>query len=591
MGKKYTWRDKMFAVAVCLFVTAAGAQNQSVKPFDKWIEKVRVLSISTPDSASHYLNKIKKHLKEHPNEKNNIRYFITYANYFNNLNNYDSALFYLNQSLVRCRGVDSLKKYEAITYSYLAELYKHALNMEKALEYQLRCIEISTALKDPERFIDYNSLGGIHQAMGEDSLAMLSYEKALNLSPPNHKLFIVSLNASLFLLYDDNNQIEKSREAQMTVKPWLDDPQVFDLRAKIAWYLNQSRYYLRVDSLDKAEEMLNIARPLADSADITEMHLYLSTYESDYYIARGDYKRAFEANERYHMLSDSLDGLEVQNNLNALQTKYETAEKERLISEQSLILEKNEARQLALFIVLMGILSITGLLIYFYINSRKKRKLLQTKNMQIQDAHAEIENLMRESHHRIKNNLQVVSSLLKMQSKNVSSAEGKDALLEAYHRIQTIAMLHQKLQGSQSFKTVNTKEFIDQLIEAIKRSLLTNESNITFEQNIESTEITTDVAISLGLMINELVTNAVKYAFDTNLKGKVEINLKLSTDHLHLRISDSGKGFPIDFTFETLNSLGYKIVRSMATKLKADVHTKNENGAVIEINIPYERAA
>jgi two-component sensor histidine kinase/Tfp pilus assembly protein PilF len=590
---RFTFAAGKIVLAIALFFlcTPGSAQNQSVTSIDQLLEQAGRLSTSKPDSALFYFARIKKRLPKLKNEKTKIRFFISYANYFNHLNNYDSALFYLNKALVRCQGVDSLKKLEAITYSFMAEVYQHSLRADQALEYQLRCIKISTELKDPERFIDYNNLGSIYQDLGEDSLAIQSFEKALDLSPPNHKLFIVSLNTSLFLLYDDKRDWEKCRQAQMAMEPWLNDPEVFDLRTKIAWYLNQSRYYLRVDSLDKAEAMLNIARPLTDSLNLAEMDLYLSTYESDYFIARNDYKRAFAANERYHMLSDSLDGVEVQNNLNALQTKYETAEKERLISEQSLILEKNEARQLAMLIIILGILSITGLLIYFYLNSRKKRKLLQTKNIQIQEAHAEIENLMRESHHRIKNNLQVVSSLLKMQSKNVGSAQGKDALLEAYHRIQTIAMLHQKLQGSQSFKTVNTKEFIEQLLEAIKKSLLTDDSLISFVQNIEPAEISTDVAISLGLMINELVTNAIKYAFDKDVKGKVEIELQISKDHLHLKISDTGKGFPLDFTFETLNSLGYKIVRSMATKLKADVYTKNEHGAVIEINIPYERAA
>src|SRR5690606_6248108 len=101
----------------------------------------------------------------------------------------------------------------------------------------------------------------------------------------------------------------------------------------------------------------------------------------------------------------------------------------------------------------------------FLIDSRRKSKLLSHKNKLIQDAYNEIENLIRESHHLIKNNLQVVSSLLKLQSKSVKSAEARASLLEAFNRVKAIAVLHQKLQGSNTFKTVKMDDFIRQLVD------------------------------------------------------------------------------------------------------------------------------
>lgn len=578
-----------FILLLSLGSTCVIAQENSTK-VEHWIAKAQTFSVDEADSTRYYLHQIKAYVNSTKDIKAKVKYYLLYGKYCDNQNQYDSALYYVNASLTYAKANPEYLKYEGLAYSFLAGLYEHTKNHKKALEYQMKSIAVSEKLNDQELFIDYHILGGIYGSLKNDSLSLMAYEKSIALSPENHAFFQVSVNINLFGLYTKLDMFEKAARAQKKVNQRLNDPEILDEYTKAIWYLNQSEYYSKIDKVDKAFAMLNQGKKIAERLNLAELDMYVNAYSEKFYRGCKNFEQAYEANQAYYKIRDSLTGVEVQNNLNQLQTKYATAEKERKITEQQLVLEEAESRQQTLFIVISGILVITILLVYFYINSRKKRVLLASKNVKIQQANAEIENLMRESHHRIKNNLQVISSLLKMQSKSVSSAETKASLLDAFNRIKTIAMLHQKLQGTDNFAHINLKEFLNQLIHAIKTSMTLSQC-ITFTTNIESIDIDTDKAISLGLIVNELLTNTLKYAFENSQEGTVEIVVKLEKGLLHLSIADNGKGLPADFEMDKLTSLGFKIVRSMATKLKADLHAQNNNGAVVKLNMPYERVA
>ncbi len=567
-------------------------QSHTKKEVDTWLEMAIDLSANEPDSSLVYFEKAKKALSVSKKSWTRLRilYDLYYSSYLNELNNYDSSLYYVNRALKQTKGVDSLQKLEGLTYNYLGQLYQNSMHYEKALDCFLKSIAIYEAHNDPDLYFDYHNLANIYLDLGMDSLAIEAYKEA-DRRAPDDPYIKYSININLAYLYLQMDLPHVAGPIFKKIEPFFSNTEVGTRNNRFMGLVSYADYYVAVDSLLKAREVLDSAASLAKKLDIRQVDMFLSRSWSRYYKAKGDYAKAYGYITDYHALSDSLDGVEVRNSLNELQTKYATAEKERQIQAQELRLEKSSARQRILILSTGAILIILVLLAYFYMNSRKKRKLLYAQNLQIQKANREIENLMRESHHRIKNNLQVVSSLLKMQSKNVHSPEARASLIEAFNRVKTIALLHQKLQGSQTFKEVDLQEFVEQLVQASKDSLVGNQSQVALFTKAEKVEVSTDMAISIGLVINELITNAIKYAFSASEKGVVHIDLKVEKGSLHLRVSDTGKGFPADFKFEELNSLGFKIVRSMATKLKAQVKVSTNKGAVIDIEIPYERAA
>jgi two-component sensor histidine kinase len=582
-----------YPLLVLVFSTSISAQQFSKANIEKTLLLAYDLNFNKPDSARTLFEKIKPHIKASDWHDLQIDFDLYYGDYFNEINNYDSSLYYLNQVMKRCKKHDSLEVKLGVAYSFLSELYQNALNYPKALAYAKRSIVISEKYQLSETYIDYHNLSLIYSEYGEDSLAIWALNKSAELAPKDNDEVTFSINTNLALMLVEGGRYAEARKLLTQIEDFLRKDDIETINNRFNGTLIYANYYMEVDSLDKALSMIHHADSLAKQLKIAEINMFLSEAYADYYIAIGDFELAYDYRMRSQEITDSLDGADVQKNLNELQTKYATAEKERKISEQTLKIRENENRK-RLYQVVIGFISgILLLLFYFYLNSSKKRKLLHKKNQQIEEAHTAIENLMRESHHRIKNNLQVVSSLLKIQSKNARTQEAKSGLLEAYSRISTIALLHQKLQGSEGFEHINSKDFLGQLIPAIQHSLAGENKVNKFEIDLEKINISMDSAISIGLIVNELLTNAIKYAFQDQKEVAtfVRISLKKQTSSLTLIVADNGKGLPDDFNIDGLKSLGFKIVRSMASKLKATVFTKNDNGAVIEINIPYEGVA
>ena len=345
-----------------------------------------------------------------------------------------------------------------------------------------------------------------------------------------------------------------------------------------------SMFYLAVEDYDKAIGSIrkhhNIARALKNPGNqlisldlLAEYHEKTKNLDSALYY--------FRASKSFN---DSLKSSEVKSNIAEIETAFRTAEKEKKIIQLETQSKLAKSRNLLLTGLSIAFALIIIIVSVFYFQNRKKSRKLAKQNTIIQESYEEIENLIRESHHRIKNNLQVVSSLLKMQSKNVHSNEAKSSLMEAFNRVKTIALLHQRLQGSQSFKNIKVKDFIEQLTGNIKHSLTTDESEIELKTNLLDIEIETDDTISIGLIINELITNSIKYGFPDK-KGILEVNLFKTDSELVLEVKDNGIGFPENFDPLSGKSLGFKIVKSLATKLKAQLEVKNENGAIIQIKM------
>jgi len=185
-------------------------------------------------------------------------------------------------------------------------------------------------------------------------------------------------------------------------------------------------------------------------------------------------------------------------------------------------------------------------------------KRVQAEN-KLKESLSEKEVLLREIHHRVKNNLQIISSLLSLQEKYVVE-DSIDLLKESQGRVKTMAMIHEKLYQSPTFTNIRIKEYITQLVNNVLYSYGVNGS-IVSELDIEDLKVDIDTAIPLGLIINELVTNSIKYAFPQK-EGTIKLKFKSNNDY-KLVVADNGVGLPIDVKLETTDSLGLQLVNSL----------------------------
>ncbi|MFD0798257.1 sensor histidine kinase [Maribacter chungangensis] len=184
----------------------------------------------------------------------------------------------------------------------------------------------------------------------------------------------------------------------------------------------------------------------------------------------------------------------------------------------------------------------------------------------------EKETLLKEVHHRVKNNLQTVSSLLSLQARNVEEAKMKTLLKSTQNRVISMAMVHEMLYMRNDISQIEYKSYVQELSEYLIRSIKGLDSKVQLKIDIPDIKLGIDTAIPLGLLINEAVTNALKYGFADEEEGEIYIVLKKELDKQYvLNIGDNGKGFPETITYKNSKSLGLKLIHNLTRQLKGTI--------------------
>jgi two-component sensor histidine kinase len=257
--------------------------------------------------------------------------------------------------------------------------------------------------------------------------------------------------------------------------------------------------------------------------------------------------------------------------------KTELAVKDK---EIELEVEKERTKVTVFIAWLIGIFLLISLLILRKI--RKQSKELSQKNKLIQKALKEKELLVREVHHRVKNNFQIVSSLLELQSKGIEDEKALELANEGKNRVKSMALIHQKLYQNES-GLVDFDEYIQLLVKELS-TLYSSKNKIETRITSENMSFDVDTAIPLGLIINEIITNSYKYAFNLDKENRLSISIsKADQDNFKLVIEDNGPGLNSDFEIKKAKSLGLRLVNRLVKQLHGSLSVSNENGARFEI--------
>ena len=199
----------------------------------------------------------------------------------------------------------------------------------------------------------------------------------------------------------------------------------------------------------------------------------------------------------------------------------------------------------------------------------------------------EKEALLKEIHHRVKNNLQVVSSLLGLQSRVIPDPEMRKMFQESQHRIYSMALLHESLYQSDNLSQIDFPEYIRQLAQHLFSSYGVAPQRIRLRTELDWIALHLDAAVPCGLIINELVSNSLKYAFPEDREGEVFIGLYGQPENMaRLVVADNGIGLRSDVDWTTTRSLGLRLVRSLAQQLNAKIEVKSQSGTEIQLMFP-----
>ncbi|MCX6209451.1 MAG: tetratricopeptide repeat protein [Bacteroidetes bacterium] len=455
-----------------------------------------------------------------------------------NKNKLDSSLHYLLLAIdIRKELKDSSNLVES--YNKAAQVYRRMNNYENAIEFYKRCINILGALKDDYGLsVVYRNIGTAYRNEKKIDSAFLSFTKAYPLAinfDDTYNVYLIKLNTAL--CFNDKQEYQKALEIFKSLNDSIyNEGSDFPL-----FILGKGEAYLGIKNYSDAINYLQQAASLTYKPSKIEYAGIINKLLSKYYEETDNYKLAFAHFKKYKALYDSQYVESNTKNVDALAAKYKTKEKEQeiaLLNKESQLKDLQiKEKKRTILLNTLGLILVTivaGGILYLYRSKQKINKQLEEKNNIISVSLKEKEVLLKEIHHRVKNNLQVISSLLNLQSKNISDEKALQALNEGKNRVRSMALIHQNLYRDDNLMGVDVQQYIEKLIESLFTSYNIQINKIALQTNIDKIELDVDTVIPLGLILNELISNALKYAFENTEKGILQIDLQLVNKKFNL---------------------------------------------------------
>lgn len=605
-------------VIIYLFAPCVSAQTPNLADFERiWASDIplptklsqidsmiRLLDAYFDPTAKVQAKKALELAQEHKLPKNIAELELTIGEVYTDIDIVDTAQVYLESSLAQVKQLS--KRKQGQLHAALSWIYIIIPFYDKALYHSLEAAKLYKEIDDPEgagrALID---VGYVHILEGttEAALPFLDEAKAL-LEPVNNPKDLSNLYQRYVEYHQDmrdstnglfyaNKAIEVVSE--MEDKSYLSGGFIFRGRLNSAFgnYANAERDYLSarkyaiesgyaLDEVEARRDLANMyvrwgkheqAIPLLeeiidrykkDGNDV--MGDYEDLYESLYmaYAGSEQYEAAFKYLKIYEQLEDSIYTIEADRNLKDIQVKYETDRTQDLL--------KQRQQQLFYSLGSLGlIVMIAGILTWAYRNKRKQNELLEKSN-------EEKAFLIKEIHHRVKNNLQVLSSLLSLQSDYIADPAALDAVTEGRNRVQSMGLIHQKLYMGEELAAVDMKEYIVDLTNHLLDSF-GKAQQVSLKIDVQIPSLDVDTAIPLGLIINELVTNSLKYAFLPKQAGEVSIRLWIDDKKdLCLSVADNGLGEAAAISQQESTSFGSDLVKILSKKLKGKIKVDSRKG-------------
>jgi two-component system, sensor histidine kinase PdtaS len=354
-------------------------------------------------------------------------------------------------------------------------------------------------------------------------------------------------------------------------------------------HTNLAETYLMMGELDKAEKNALTSIEISKELELKNEEKYITEVLGRIYRDQGNFENAYETQTRYQLLKDTIFNQEKLAQIEKLRVEFETEQKENEITllNTSNELKDGRIRQQNFLIIatVIGaflILLLAGVLYNRYMLKNKLSTELTLKNSIISSALEEKETLLKEIHHRVKNNLQIIESLLNLQNEWKGDRSPEELLRLSQDRIHAISAIHDKLYQSSNFKAIDFKTYTEDLITYFKDSYGTKDWSI--QSKIEEVDLDLDQLIPCGLILNELITNSIKYAFKENQKGIINVLGHCPEQGKYcLEVKDSGVGLDSDFDLTQSNSLGLKLVKSLSNQLDGIFEIMNGPGANFKI--------
>lgn len=530
-------------------------------------------------------------------------------------NNTEKAVDYYLESIEISKEI---KNYTTIVqvYSNLSIVLSSDNQILRSTEYLIEALKVAENHNPKQLHYIHKGLGGNYLALSQYEQAKPHFLKALELTEKAGNSFDLGvIHKSLSQMYDFGfDDYEKSLfHAKKALGYFLElnsTPNIIETH----YFIGQQNFQLKriIDVEEHYTKGLELAQSIQDTPAIINGNYFLAEYYAytgnisianshlktannlignasktkymnslyklgNAYAHGNSYKIAFENMKSYTLLADSLYKKNGVDKVVEVETKYQTEKKEKENLqlkadklEQEQLTEKANTQKILFAIGLLASLLTLGVFAYFYRKNKKQKTI--------------IENLQKELHHRVKNNLSIIDTFIEVAKEEFTDVKFETKLTELQNRIDSINEVHQQLYQNNDVTNLNLKKYIDTLARNIQNSF--SDTNIQLKNTIGSdVKINADKSFSVGLIVNEFLTNSYKYAFDDD-KGEIQISIKDDKQEYELSLSDNGKGLPDKFDIKTTESFGMRIMKLLTEQLNGTFKLSNTDGVTLDITFP-----
>jgi two-component sensor histidine kinase/Tfp pilus assembly protein PilF len=492
-----------------------------------------------------------------------------------------SALKILDESVKN----PSLK---AMTLNDIGNVYFMQIDYQNALKYYKLAIEIRKNIAEYKALAStYNNLGSVFKNMEKTDSARFYYLKSYEIrSKIADSMGISGVYNNLGVLAE--KELNFNLAAEYFNKAFELGISYGDSLSALPMLINVGNAQWRAKDYSKAEKTLETAVDLAKRSNSSFLESKAYQVLARLFNEKGEHKKAYELILYAISVSLKHSNSETLRITKELESKYENEKNSKTIliqqnqlNEEKIKLLAKEKEQKILILTITAVSILVLVIMYLYRRQRAISKKLKIQTNLLDKSNREIELLLREIHHRVKNNLQIISSLLNIQAKSINHPDAVLTLKESQSRIHSIALVHDKLYMNDSLDKIDVPNYLGELCKDIITSF-ESETKIKLHAEFTDLDINVNLAMQLGIIINEILTNSLKYAFMNSGSPQIDILLKKhDDDKFELSIKDNGNGMNQNMNKK---SFGIYLIESMTEKINGTLTLKSDqNGTSYQI--------
>lgn len=542
------------------------------------------------DSCFHFLRKADSiHIAmNRPDRRAHIFSDMALAYYLRGV--YELSLRYHLQALDLRRKANN-KSHVSKSLNNIGLLYKQRKDYENAVKYYRESIELKEELNDEQGLVNtYMNIGSMYHSLKQYDSAYSYAKKCQDLAAKlNLDADVAGAKGNMGKALISLNRLAEARALLLEAEALSQKTSCRNCLLTI--YQALGLVHIKRNEPARALPFFRKGLQLATALGRTQSQYGFYTELADCYKRLGNFAMAYASLDSAGQLSERLLNEENLRQINEMTAVYETTEKEKEIEKLNAewagtLAEARRRKRERNYFIISSILFL-GLAVTAYkaySANKKKKELLNKQNLIIEKSLREKEILLKEIHHRVKNNLQLVSSLLSLQTAYIKDEQALDAVKESRNRVHSMALIHQNLYQEDDLTGIQVEEYIGKLCENLFNSYNIRPGKINLIRHIQPMQLDVEIVVPLGLMLNELITNCLKYAFPGG-QGTIKIIFEESNDHLGICVYDNGVGLPPDIHINEAGTFGFKMIHAFIQKMKGDMKIYSEDGTKVELII------